>query len=104
MKDRIVINDGEGNYIDLNTVMVPANLTPQLLRIELDSITSVPRVYYNGVEVTKKVRVYFDWQTADVDIKYDSPVIRLEFLPDNPIGDMKTEVIEHRGKANAVKE
>lgn len=86
------------------TVMIPVNIQPQLLRIELDNITSIPRVYYNGVEITKKVRVYFDWQTADENIKYDSPVIRLEFLPDNPTGDMKTEVIEHRGKANAVKE
>lgn len=79
------------------TVMIPTNIQPQLLRIELDNITSVPRVYYKGMEITKKVRIKFDWQTNDDTLEY-SPVIHLEYLPDEPSRDMKTEVIEHKGK------
>lgn len=34
-----------------------------LLTIELDDETSVPRVFYDGGEITEKVRVNFDWET-----------------------------------------
>jgi NMD protein affecting ribosome stability and mRNA decay len=34
-----------------------------LLQIKLDTITSVPRVFYKGEEITKKMRVSFDWET-----------------------------------------
>ncbi|RDE19275.1 hypothetical protein [Parageobacillus thermoglucosidasius] len=37
----------------------------KLLVIELDEYGSVPRVFYKGEEITKKVRVSFDWRTKD---------------------------------------
>lgn len=37
--------------------------TTNLLTIELHDESSVPKVFYKGKEVTKKVNVSFDWQT-----------------------------------------
>jgi hypothetical protein len=103
MKERVVINNGEGSYLELDTsVSIPAQLQPQLLRIELDTITSVPRVYYNGIEITKKVHIKFDWQTNDDTLQY-SPIIYIEHLAE-PNRDMKTSVIEHKGKRVAYAE
>lgn len=34
-----------------------------LLVIELENETAVPKVFYNGEEITEKVRVSFDWIT-----------------------------------------
>ena len=34
-----------------------------LLIIELQDETSVPRVFYQGEEITGKIRVSFDWET-----------------------------------------
>lgn len=34
-----------------------------LLRIELDSMDSTPKVYYKGEEVTLKTEVAFNWKT-----------------------------------------
>ena len=38
--------------------------TTNLLTIELQDETSVPKVFYKGKEVTKKVSINFDWTTA----------------------------------------
>jgi len=40
---------------------------PALLTIELESETSVPKVFYKGEEITDKVSVSFDWET-DTDV------------------------------------
>jgi len=36
-----------------------------LLTIELQNESSVPKVIYKGVEITRKVNVFFDWYTSD---------------------------------------
>lgn len=37
----------------------------KLLVIELDEYGSVPRVFYRGEEIKKKIKVLFDWRTKD---------------------------------------
>ncbi|MFA1819016.1 hypothetical protein ACDX78_02230 [Virgibacillus oceani] len=34
-----------------------------LLVIELQDETSVPKVFYKGEEITKKIHIHFDWDT-----------------------------------------
>ena len=36
---------------------------PPLLTIELQDETAVPKVFYDGEEITNKVMVSFDWET-----------------------------------------
>lgn len=36
---------------------------PPLLQIELENETAVPKVFYEGKEITRKVRVSLDWDT-----------------------------------------
>ncbi|QNH45658.1 hypothetical protein H7F26_09470 [Bacillus sp. PAMC28748] len=51
---------------------------PPLLQIELDDIDSVPRVFYKGKEIKRKIRVDFSFLTNDdtgfrpthIDIEY----------------------------------
>ncbi|PRS08066.1 hypothetical protein C6W27_22930, partial [Bacillus paralicheniformis] len=38
---------------------------PPLLQIELDDIDSVPRVFYKGKEIKRKIRVDFSFLTND---------------------------------------
>ncbi|MCM3619174.1 hypothetical protein M3936_16415 [Sutcliffiella horikoshii] len=47
-----------------------------LLSITLDSYSSIPTVLYKGEEIQKKVKVKFDWETNDEQIK--SPNILIE--------------------------
>lgn len=52
---------------------------PKLLVIELDSISSVPKVIFKGEEVKRKVRVDFSWQTPGFEkVMFESPYIRIE--------------------------
>jgi hypothetical protein len=67
-----------------------------MLKIELDELTSVPKVFYNGEEVTAKIRVYFEWKTKDVNVKQDSPMIHIEYFPKNSRGI--SEAIHFNGK------
>jgi len=53
-------------------------MTKPLLAIELETIDSVPKVYYKGEEITGKVHIGFAWATQTyqaipspmIDIKY----------------------------------
>lgn len=57
----------------------------KLLIIELDSDTSTPRVFYEGKEITDKVRVSFNWET-----KTDKPRkinFNIEHYEMNDIGE-----------------
>lgn len=54
-----VINDIRDAYLKIEVEHEP------LLTIELQNESSVPRVFYKGKEVTGKVNVSFDWDTAD---------------------------------------
>ncbi len=51
---------------------------PQLLVIELDDINSIPRVFHNGEEITKKIHVKFEWDTKTDVITFNNPVIEIE--------------------------
>jgi hypothetical protein len=68
-----------------------------LLRIELDEITSVPKVFYKGEEVTKKVKVQFHWETAGDTIKIMSPIIHIESLKEGQLPWDNNKVIHHVG-------
>ena len=72
----IAITDCEGNKKSLREIMkelselhgFPLELEPEsLLLIELESESSVPKVFYKGEEVTSKVHISFDWDT-DTDV------------------------------------
>ncbi|WP_277680350.1 hypothetical protein, partial [Gracilibacillus dipsosauri] len=49
-----------------------------LLTIELEDENSVPKVYYKGEEITKKVRVKFEWHTKTDTPRFDNPKIEIE--------------------------
>jgi hypothetical protein len=54
---------------------------PKLLVIELDELTSIPKVIFKGEEVTSKTRIDFSWITkSDVTQLCESPYIRIESL------------------------
>ena len=38
-----------------------------LLMIELQDANSIPKVYYDGKEITNRCRVTFDWLTKEAD-------------------------------------
>jgi hypothetical protein len=50
-----------------------------LLEIKLPDINSVPQVFYKGQEITKKVRVSFDWETNGPEIPIH-PDINIEHV------------------------
>jgi hypothetical protein len=76
-----------------------------LLTIELDGIESVPRVYYKGEEVTKKVKVQFHWETGgDRYPKIMSPVIHIEHLKDKQLPWDNNAIIHHVGYTTPVAE
>lgn len=41
----------------------PKKSNNKLLVIELDSETSVPKVFYEGKEIAGKIRIHFNWET-----------------------------------------
>jgi len=51
----------------------------KLLVIELDEYGSVPRVFYKGEEINKKVEVTFDWKTRD-DKNLNLPNITIKYV------------------------
>lgn len=52
---------------------------PKLLVIELDELTSIPKVIFKGEEVTSKTRIDFTWITkSEVTQLCESPYIRIE--------------------------
>ncbi|WP_186578056.1 hypothetical protein [Aquibacillus kalidii] len=65
----------------------------RLLTIELDNITSVPRVFYKGDEVKDKVRVKFDWETNKSEVEATLPDILIEYL--NDCKNVGITTIEH---------
>lgn len=49
------------------------------LSIELNSLDSVPKVFYKGEEIKGKVHVAFDWKTQTQDL-VASPTIVIEYV------------------------
>ena len=37
----------------------------KFLVIELDEVSSVPKIYYQGEEITRKVKINFEWETKN---------------------------------------
>lgn len=54
---------GPVNVKPFESRVVTTEVKKPLLTIELDSETSVPRVFYEGKEISNKVRISFDWET-----------------------------------------
>lgn len=53
----------------------------KLLVIELESINDVPKVYYKGEEITRKMRVDFTYITKNECEKgFESPYINIEYV------------------------
>ncbi|WP_172692043.1 hypothetical protein [Bacillus glycinifermentans] len=50
---------------------------PPLLQIELEDIDSVPRVFYKGERITKRIAIDFEWRTGGAD-KVGSTYIRIK--------------------------
>lgn len=46
-------------------IELPEITEPSLLHIELSSFGEVPKVFYQGEEITGRISVNFDWQTKD---------------------------------------
>jgi hypothetical protein len=67
-----------------------------LLVIELNELNGVPKVFYKGEEITKKLHVGFDWHTRTDRIKYGSPFIDIEYFADNEVGP-HTRSIRYNG-------
>jgi hypothetical protein len=86
--------------VEITGSFIPVDLKKNkpLLTIELDSITSIPKVFYRGEEVTRKVRVAFEWLTADENGAVNSPTVYIEFLPEDQGKSQKVEVIHHTAK------
>jgi hypothetical protein len=67
----------------------------KFLLIELDSVTSVPRVFYKGEELTGKVMVNFNWKTQ-TDRAVASPAIYIKHM-EEVNGRLITNTIGHNG-------
>lgn len=53
----------------------------KLLVIELDSVNDVPKVYYKGEEITKKMRVDFTYiSKSEGERLFESPYINIEYV------------------------
>ncbi|MED4822333.1 hypothetical protein P9654_21360 [Bacillus atrophaeus] len=50
---------------DLSSLTVEKIFETPLLKIELDEIDSVPRIFYKGEKIIDRVAVDFEWRTAD---------------------------------------
>lgn len=65
-----------------------------LLKIELDDINSIPKIYYKGQQYTGLVRVSFDWETRGIDPKQGT-YIHIEHIDSNANEGIGTKVIQH---------
>jgi DNA-directed RNA polymerase subunit RPC12/RpoP len=53
---------------------------PKLLTIELDDLSSIPKVIYNGEDITNRTRIDFSWITREDEVFVnESPYINLEY-------------------------
>lgn len=68
LKTPIIISDSDAE--DINYTMLPNTISvnDKLLTIQMDSMGDVPKVWYEGKEITGRVHISFDWKTKDTRI------------------------------------
>lgn len=54
-------------------------VTP-LLVIELENETAVPKVFYQGEEITRKTRVAFGWETKKADVESEGLMYDINYF------------------------
>ncbi|MDE1385591.1 hypothetical protein PVN32_16235 [Bacillus paralicheniformis] len=75
----ILENDYDNTGIDQAVPLdysAPGKSTP-LVQIELEKLDSIPRVFYKGEKITKRIAVDFEWRTGGGD-KIGSTYIRIK--------------------------